>query len=489
MHFGIFHMIRIVFATILLLLIGCGKSPKEETLLLYCAAGLKAAVEPAVRDFEKETGIRVDIQYGGSGTLLSNLRVAQKGDLYIAADWSYMEEGKKHNLLAEIQPLCHQKPIIAVRKGNPKGIQGLDDLLLDGIKVAVANPDAASIGRQTKSILQKTGHWDRLEPRLAVLKPTVNELANDLKIGSIDAAIIWDSLANQYPELESIEVEAFNDQEKEVGVAVLKGSKAPPQALSLLRYLSAPSKGGLHFTKNGYRPIAGDEWSTRPKVLLFSGSVNRVGVEQTIQEFEVREGVRVERVYNGCGILVGQIEGGSTPDLYLTCDVSFMDQVEDRFTSIRNTTSMDIVVVVPKDNPAKINSLKDLARPGTKVGLCNPKQSALGALTDAMLDILNMSAIKENVVAHTPTGDLLVNQIRTGSLDAAVVYRANLSQVLEHVQVFDIPHPQAKAIQNVGIAKSSATPWLTARLIRAIESDASQSRYEKAGFSWEGAEG
>jgi len=47
-----------------------------EPLLLYCAAGLPPQVEPVARACERDTGQRTQHQYGGSGTLLSNLPVA-----------------------------------------------------------------------------------------------------------------------------------------------------------------------------------------------------------------------------------------------------------------------------------------------------------------------------------------------------------------------------------------------------------------------------
>ncbi|MEE8171243.1 MAG: hypothetical protein V3T70_11915, partial [Phycisphaerae bacterium] len=40
------------------------------TLTLYCAAGIRPPVEAAARRYFDEFGVRVAIQYGGSGTLL-----------------------------------------------------------------------------------------------------------------------------------------------------------------------------------------------------------------------------------------------------------------------------------------------------------------------------------------------------------------------------------------------------------------------------------
>ena len=80
--------------------------------------------------------------------MLSNLKVAKQGDLYLAADLSYIDMARKSALIAEHIPLALQKPVIIVPKGNPKQIKQLDDLLADGLKISLANPDAASVGER-----------------------------------------------------------------------------------------------------------------------------------------------------------------------------------------------------------------------------------------------------------------------------------------------------------------------------------------------------
>jgi ABC-type molybdate transport system substrate-binding protein len=57
----------------------------------------------------------------------------------------------------------------------------------------------------------------------------------------------------------------------------------------------------------------------------------RPAVDKTIAAFEAREGVRVTRVYNGCGILVAQMKVDGAPDAFFACDREFLDQVGDLF--------------------------------------------------------------------------------------------------------------------------------------------------------------
>tara|TARA_R110002049_G_scaffold160881_4_gene325886 strand:- start:1213 stop:2685 length:1473 start_codon:yes stop_codon:yes gene_type:complete len=464
---------------------GCKQKEDKKALLLYCAAGVKPVIEKVAQQYFEEYGVRVDLQYGGSGTLLSNLRIAKQGDLYLAADDSYIDEAKSFGLVDEIQPLAFIKPVIAVAKGNPKRINVLADLFVDTVKVAIANPDAASIGRLTKKMFHKLQKWDSLENNISVLMPTVNEVANTIKLGTTDAGLIWDATANQYEGIDIVEEKSFDSYVNNITIGVLKFSEQPTEALKFLRYLSAKDKGLLTFNKLGYKPIEGDTWQEKPELLFYSGGVNRLAVDETISTFEEREDVFVTRVYNGCGILVSQIKAGQNPDAYLTCDVSFMDQVEQKFTDIIDVSNTKIVIVTKKGNPNNIKNLKDLTKENLQIGVCNQNQSALGALTKRLLDNENLwDDVYKNVRSQTPTADLLVNQILTGSLDAVIVYNANVAKVTDKLDLIFIDLEQAVALQNVGVRTNSKNKYLTKRLIAALTTNQSKKTYLENGFEW-----
>ncbi len=462
------------------------KDQPEKSILLYCAAGVKPVAEKVAQNYYKEYGIRVDLQYGGSGTLLSNLRVAKQGDLYLAGDKSYIDEGIAYGFIRETQPLAFMKPVIAVAKGNPKNIRSVEDLIKKENKVAIANPGAASIGRLTKTLLTNSGQWKSLKENATVLMPTVNEVANSIKIGAVDAGIIWDATAKQYEELDFITDPVLSNSVKNITIGVLKYSKQPTEALKFLRYLSARNKGLPIFKELGYQPIRGDIWEENPQLLFFSGGVNRLAIDGTIQSFEKREGVEVTRVYNGCGILVSQMKTGQKPDAYLSCDVSFMIQVEDRFTDITDISKTGIVIATKKGNPKNIQDLDDLRKKGLQIGICNHKQSALGSLTKRLLEGKGIwDGVYKNVRSQTPTADLLVNQIRTGSLDAVIVYEANVSKVRDKLDIVKLSDEQAMALQNFGISKNSDHQYLMKRLLNALTDAQSKKNYLELGFSWE----
>ncbi len=192
------------------------KSPGVADLTVFCAAGIRYPMEQIARHYGDEYGVTIQVQYGGSNTLLSQIEVGQSGDLYLAADESYVRLAQQKGLAQEVLPLATMRPVIAVRHDSTLNITALSDLLRPGIRIACGNPDAAAIGKTTKMLLEKSQQWDALSQRIdenGVFKPTVNEVANDVKLGSVDAGIVWDTTAAQYPELQAIHVPELEQAE------------------------------------------------------------------------------------------------------------------------------------------------------------------------------------------------------------------------------------------------------------------------------------
>lgn len=226
-------------------------SQTQGTLIVYCAASLKQPVEAIAADFHKKHGWAVSLQYGGSASLLSAARVTKTGDLFLSADDGTIADARKHGVIGEVIPLVKQRPVIMVTKGNPKNIRALDDLLKPGMRLALANPESASISRVVRKALGEK--WQSLSSHATVFKPTVMDVAADAALGSVDAAIVWDSVVPQFTGAEMVNVAEFEKLEENASVALLNSSKQPAEALRLAHYMASPAKGGQVFAKNGYR--------------------------------------------------------------------------------------------------------------------------------------------------------------------------------------------------------------------------------------------
>jgi len=469
-------------------------SSQTHSLFMYCAAGMRKPVEEIAKAYEKEYGVRVELQFGGSNTLLNQLEVSKIGDLYLAADQSYLEMAAEKGLTVEQMELAHIRPVIIVKKGNPKNIATLTDLLRDDVTVVLGDPDRTAVGKKTRKLVSGAGLWSQLETQVrkrGAFMATVTEAATAVLVGSsADASIVWDATASQYAALEAVRVSELDHGDANITVGIVEMSKHPTDALRFARYLTSQDRGLPRFKEHGFRITSGDTWAEKPKLTIYSGGVNRLAIDDQIDAFAAREGVEINRLYLGCGLLISQMqsirEGTRSdlfPDMYISCDASYHEQVSSMFQTPIRATSTDMVILVQPENPHGVQSIADLTQPGLRVGLANPDESALGGLARTLLKEEGYYVeVMENCVVQTPTADLLVNAMKAGGLDAVIVYRVNCAKVEDEMPVIRIDHPKSIAVQTYAIAKDAPFPQLSNRLFKHILRAEQQQRFEKLGF-------
>mgnify|MGYP002628055454 CR=1 FL=1 len=466
---------------------GASADSKTTPTMLYCAASNRAVMEAIKSDYQKETGRTLEIQYGPSQTLLGSIEVSQTGDLYLPADDSYLQIARDKGLVSESIPIARQQGVVAVKKGNPLNIKVFADLLKPEVRLVQANPDAAAIGKVCRTVLQGQNLWNKLDDATTAYRTTVTEVANDILVGAADAGIVYDAVLHTYPDLEYIELPELEQVSSNIAIGVVSTTKLPQQALHFARFVSSADRGLKRYVEFGFRIVDGDQWADVPELSIFAGSMLRPAIDDTVTKFEQREGVRVNRVYNGCGILVAQMKAGQHPDAYFACDTEFMQQVPDLFPEPIDVSQNELVILVQKGNPKNIKTLKDLATEGVRVGIGHEKQCAMGWLTQNTLKEGGIQKeVMANVSAQVPTGDMLVNQLLTGALDAAVVYLSNAAGAADQLDAVRIKGLECSvAIQPFAIRLDSPNRQLTTRLFERICSADSQNDFLAEGFQWQ----
>jgi ABC-type molybdate transport system substrate-binding protein len=120
-----------------------------------------------------------------------------------------------------------------------------------------------------------------------------------------------------------------------------------------------------------------------------------------------------------------------------------------------------------------------------RLGVGHEKQCALGALTKTtLLQDGTYDAVQKNVAVQAPTGDLLVNQLRSGALDAVVAYISNAVGSGDKLTAIAVDLPCAIAAQPLAPARDTAYPETARRLVEALKSGESRKRFEAQGFHW-----
>lgn len=477
------------------------------TIQLLAAAGLREPIQEIANRYEAECGVKVDIQFGGSNSLLSQIKVdlLSSPDLLLVADESYTQQAVESNLAKEVLAIAVQRPCIIVQKDSTIQIRSLDDLMMAGRRLSIGNPDQAAIGKVVREALQKkptadgSNQWKRLESQVlqhGVFKPTVNEVANDVRIGAVDAGIVWTATVSSRAYKESLRVielpELYSESEI-VSLAVLSSSPQPTEALKFARYVSARDRGLEVFRSHGLEVKEGDDWLPRPEINFFCGAVNRRVIEPILEKFQEREGVVVNTVYDGCGILTGRMktiqnqdQSLGFPDLYMACDRFYLDNVKQWFEEDVDISDIEIVLVVPRGS-VLISSPADLLKPGIRVAIGQPDQCTIGALTKRLLDrdgiyesLMKKQLDRSETVVEKSSSALLVPDVLTGHVDAAIAY---LSDVMPNREKVDIVHFKAGnniAVQPLSVASNSRHKQLLRRFYDAVYREASS--FESKGF-------
>jgi len=248
----------------LAVLAGCGKEAavsaktagaqkaKERSIFVLSGAGLKQPMDEIGKVFEAKSGIKVKCTYAGSACLLAQIDTSQQGDCYIPGELFYMEQAKQQGYLTEAKMVAYVIPVIAVSKGNPKRVRGLQDLTRKDVRVGLCDPHATALGKQAYTVLEKAGLIAKVKENLTVQAATVPELGNAIKLGHLDAAIVWDAVALWYPkDIDIVPIDPKYNEVSTIPVATLKFSRDPEAAKQFLEFVSS-DEGKAIFKKHGY---------------------------------------------------------------------------------------------------------------------------------------------------------------------------------------------------------------------------------------------
>lgn len=244
--------------------------PSHRPVVILAAPTVRVPLETVVAHYTRETGRVVAIDYGPSEQLLTTARfpVAHRpADLLLPADDSYLHLARDHGLLCEWTPLATIRGVLLLPPGNPKGVSRWADLHADGVRVAVPNTTAA-VGKLARNHLEATGRWKALRPRV-VDTLTVTHAAVAAQTGSVDAAVVWDAVAQGpgYRGQKVLEVPELVGVTGQVAAGVLHQSGDPHAAKEFLAYLTASDRGLVHFREVGFRVSTSTAIWDRPRVV------------------------------------------------------------------------------------------------------------------------------------------------------------------------------------------------------------------------------
>jgi molybdate transport system substrate-binding protein len=253
----------------------------SDTLLMYAGSASKPPAEEAIQVFEQKTGIKVEVTFGGSGKVLSQMKLAKEGDLYFPGSSDYMEKAKNDgDVISETEKrIVYVVPAINVQAGNPKNIQTLADLTKPGIKVAIADPETVCVGLYAVEIIENNLSPAEKAPFKANLlnyTASCEATATAISLKQVDAVIGWSVFQDWDPtKIQTIALDRA--QIPRIGyipIAVASYTKNQTKAQQFIDFL-ASAEGQAIFAKYGY-------FTTPDQAFAYAGETKPVGGVYTL---------------------------------------------------------------------------------------------------------------------------------------------------------------------------------------------------------------
>ena len=185
--------------------------------------------------------------------------------------------------------------------------------------------------------------------------------------------------------------------------------------------------------------------------------------------------VRLTINFAGSQALRTQIEEGAPADVLASANTKEMDiLVADGFVAQKSPQFFlinELIIILPADNPAKIEGLEDLATSGIKLVLA-AEDVPVGKYARQSLDQMSgpfgtdfKDKVLSNVVSNEDNVKQVVTKVQLGEADAGIVYVSDATAVSD-LKMIEIPvdlnviarYPIAPLIKSANIELASSCP-------------------------------
>jgi molybdate transport system substrate-binding protein len=274
-------MRHITWMAVLSLCLSSAALNAADALLVYAGAASKPPTEEVAKIYEKKTGVKIDLVFGGSGYMLSQMKLNKQGDVYFPGSSDFMEKAKREGLVYadSEKAIVYLVPSINVVKGNPRGIRTLQDLTKPGIRVAIANPEGVCLGVYAVEIIENSftsAEKAAFQSNLVNFTESCEKTATAISLKMVDAVIGWSVLEHWDPErIQTIKLPA--KQTPRIGyipIAISKFTKNKEAAQRFIDFL-AGLEGRRIFAQHKY-------FTSAKEAMNWVGATKPIGGEYVV---------------------------------------------------------------------------------------------------------------------------------------------------------------------------------------------------------------
>jgi molybdate transport system substrate-binding protein len=175
-----------LLVVVLSVLYGCGTTG-EPAITVGAASSLQPLLDSVRADFEEETGITLHISYSASGTIARQIEQGAPIDVFVSAGTTYIDELAVSSFLREDSISTFAYGQLALVRPELPGAPAIS--FADAQRIAIANPEIAPYGAAARRLLESSGLWEDVQPRLVIAESAL-QAYQFAKSGEVDYAFV-----------------------------------------------------------------------------------------------------------------------------------------------------------------------------------------------------------------------------------------------------------------------------------------------------------
>ena len=171
-------------------------SAADNHITVAAAADLHQALDEVVAAYRHDhPGSQIDVTYGSSGNLLTQIEQGAPFEIFFSADSNYPQQLVDHGKASGTPvPYAFGHLVMWSASIDMKGVQVADLAQPKFGRIAIANPQHAPYGKRAEEALRAAGIWDQVQSRL-VYGDNIAQTAQFAQSGNAQVGLIAESLA------------------------------------------------------------------------------------------------------------------------------------------------------------------------------------------------------------------------------------------------------------------------------------------------------
>jgi molybdate transport system substrate-binding protein len=223
-------------------------------LTVFAAASLTDSLKEIGRDYQRDTGQKIDFNFAGSSLLARQVEEGAPADVFFSADEVWMDTLERKGLIVKNsrRDRLSNSLVIVVPSGTSSSIASPKDLAGGKVtRLALADPQAVPAGLYAREYLQKLHLWSQIAPKVIPMSNVRAALAA-VESGDAEAGIVYKTDAAISKKIRiAYEVPSLEGPKISYPVAVIKDCPSPQAAEAFLKYLESDQAGKV-FQRYGF---------------------------------------------------------------------------------------------------------------------------------------------------------------------------------------------------------------------------------------------